>query len=309
MDLNELNESNIGLRIKSQFKFNVAKHLKIVRCCSSLVRSVSFLVFAENDLKNKNFLQCGSNLYYSAFHLSFSLLMLEDSTLKMSDYLVGSNITSDIKQKRIFDIAHKDLPNRLAKIEGNKDFKNNLVNTLQKLIEMRELYAYGPFMQLIDDEDISEKNIGFLYRFVLSREHFDVHKKPHVKVNEPIFTEMYKTCEIEKENISKLVDSFFEIFVDRSKHFGNNQSSMLMYVLPALIPNMLSPLSNKSILNDVESKMNPLAALLGKDPEIKYKRGKKKFFKSAQKIVKKGELLSSVRLGFYMKHTVNSGRF
>jgi len=306
MNSDELNESNIGLKIKSKMGFNIVKHLKLIRCCSSLIRSIAFLIFARNDIEGKNFLQCGSNLYYSAFHLAASFIFLvNEPQLKLDDYLLGPNASANTNKKRILNISHTELPKYLLKVSRHDGFKNSLSNSLKNLMELRELNSYGPFLQLLNDYDESEKNIGFSYKFVLQREHFDIEKKQVID-DKPLFIETFKICKIEFENMEKLINDYFGIFVEKKPKFGKYQSGLLSYVIPTLIPHILSPLSDKSILKDVEKKMEYLAKTLGKNEKKMFDQGKKKMSESQRKTIEKGDILTQIRLGLSKKYIISS---
>jgi len=303
----ELNESNIGLKIKSKLGFNIVKHLKLVRSSSSLIRSIAFLSFARKDIKNKNFLQCGSNLYYSAFHLASSFIFLaNEPQLKLDNYLLGPKTSNDTKKKRILNISHTELPKYLLKVSGHDDFKENLSKSLKELVELRELNSYGPYLQLLKDYDESEKDIGFLYTFVLQKEHFNIGSKQKTD-DKRLFTETYRMCEMEYEKIGNLINDYFKIFVEQKSRFGKYQSGMLAYVIPALIPNILSPLSDKSTLKEIEKKMENLAKLLGNEEKKMFNQGKKRTAEPQRKTVEKGEVLTRIRLGLSKKYIIGSG--
>lgn len=301
-----LRELDIGLKIKSRIGFNLVKHLKLVRCSSSLIRSIAFLIFAREDIKNKNFLQCGSNLYYSAFHLSAAFIFLANEPQnKLDDYLVGPNESSNTKKHRILNISHTEFPKKLLKVPGHNDFKKNLSERLTNLMELRELNSYGPFLQLRKEYDETEKNIGFIYRFVSLKEHFDLPQKKKIN-DKPLFIEIFKTCEIEYKNMEKLIGDFFNIIVERSSKFGKYQSQLLSYSLPPLIPNILDPLSNKSIQKEVLTDMEKLAKKLGKNEKKMFDQGKKNMFEPQRKTVEKGEVLTDIRLGLSKKYIIGS---
>ncbi len=231
--------------------------------------------------------------------------MANESQLKLDDYLLSPNTSENTKKRRILDISHTELPKYLLKVSGHDDFKKNLSESLEILMELRELHSYGPYLQLLKDYDESEKNIGFSYKFVLQKEHFNLKDKQRTD-DKPLFTETYRICEIQYKKIEQLISNYYDIFVERKPRFEKYQSGLLAYVIPPLIPNVLSPLSDKSILKEVEKKMEVLSEMLGKDEKKMYNQGKKRNAEPQRKSLEKGEVLTEIRLGLSKKYTIRS---
>lgn len=272
-----------------QRTLDLKTHFKLHKCFVGLIRSLCYLNLLKSDVNQKNYLSAASNAYYSLFHLSAAFVYFEPTTkLDIKTELVMPNTTStNVSTKRMFNTSHKDLPKLVRNVNDDKALLL-LQENLDKFRDLRELSAYGPYLQLLSGINETEKTLNFHYRWVLQKTHFDITNKKFVP-----FTEIFKLCEDGILIIENLLQEYGKFSQSKRQHYNDFQFQLAIHALMPSIPYILAPMANEQIIRDVEKEIKNFIANFNKNDLFIYEHSRHVFEDGINSVIK-GEILSDM---------------
>lgn len=279
--------------------FGLAPSMRELRLFKSLIAYVNALsrfCLSEKEFDEGKLLSATVNLYYSLFHLGVAVLvMLERYNFVFEEEFLLPNGKNIGKVKRITNLTHKRLRSELQECGKSSGYVKALFNALDKSVPLRELFSYGPYIQMFDKRKEDGCLVVMLYLPASFEDECGVtltakHKRSSVK-------ERTERSLIETRNLLEEFSIFMSKKIEKFSTSEKSEIQPLFFLLPANLFVHLSPYLPEHIFSRVEKLTNIFCESLGNKYLEIYQRGKEFFNKEGfLESVKKGKIIQAIEL-------------